>query len=89
MTMQEEAQRADAGCEPVAAKPTQGPDASARDNSTTLPDDVLCIVPVRNVVLFPGIVMPLSLGRPKSIAATGNSLTRAAGTPQRIASSRR
>jgi ATP-dependent Lon protease len=69
MTMQEEAHRADAGVDPVAAKPTQNPEASARSSTTSLPDDVFCIVPVRNVVLFPGMVMPLSLGRLKSIAA--------------------
>ncbi len=34
-----------------------------------LPDDALIIVPVRNVVLFPGIVVPLVVGRPMSIAA--------------------
>jgi ATP-dependent Lon protease len=34
-----------------------------------LPPDALIIVPVRNVVLFPGLVLPITLGRPKSIAA--------------------
>jgi len=34
-----------------------------------LPADALIIVPVRNLVLFPGMVFPLSIGRPKSIAA--------------------
>ncbi len=34
-----------------------------------LPPDALIIVPVRNTVLFPGLVLPLTLGRPKSIAA--------------------
>jgi ATP-dependent Lon protease len=34
-----------------------------------LPADALIILPVRNFVLFPGIVMPLSLGRALSIGA--------------------
>ncbi len=34
-----------------------------------LPADTLIIVPVRNTVLFPGLVLPITLGRPKSIAA--------------------
>src|SRR5262245_11297706 len=33
------------------------------------PADSLIILPVRQVVLFPGIVMPLAIGRPQSIAA--------------------
>jgi ATP-dependent Lon protease len=34
-----------------------------------LPPDALILVPVRNTVLFPGIIFPVSIGRPKSIAA--------------------
>jgi ATP-dependent Lon protease len=34
-----------------------------------LPPDALIIVPVRNTVLFPGLVLPIALGRPKSVAA--------------------
>jgi ATP-dependent Lon protease len=34
-----------------------------------LPADALIIVPVRNTVLFPDLVLPITLGRPKSIAA--------------------
>jgi ATP-dependent Lon protease len=33
------------------------------------PADSLIILPVRQVVLFPGMVMPLAIGRPQSIAA--------------------
>ena len=34
-----------------------------------LPDDALIILPVRDMVLFPGIINPISIGRPKSVAA--------------------
>jgi ATP-dependent Lon protease len=34
-----------------------------------LPPDALIIVPVRNVVLFPSLVLPITIGRQRSIAA--------------------
>jgi ATP-dependent Lon protease len=34
-----------------------------------LPADALIIVPVRNIVLFPGVVLPITIGRPRSVAA--------------------
>ena len=37
--------------------------------SAGLPSDAVIIVPVRNTVLFPGMVLPISVGRPGSIAA--------------------
>jgi len=39
-----------------------------------LPPDALIIVPVRNVVLFPGHVVPITIGRPGSIAAAQQAL---------------
>src|SRR6185369_13306286 len=33
------------------------------------PKDAQIVVPVRNVVLFPGLVFPITVGRPQSIAA--------------------
>jgi ATP-dependent Lon protease len=35
-----------------------------------LPPDAMIILPLRQAVLFPGVVMPLAVGRPTSIAAT-------------------
>ncbi len=43
-------------------------DAVLADTST-LPADVLPLVPVRNLVLFPGTVVPVTMARPRSIAA--------------------
>ena len=44
--------------------------ASRREGmSRPLPEDALIIVPVRNTVLFPGMVIPLGIGRARSVAA--------------------
>ena len=43
--------------------------ASVPTEPASIPADALIIVPVRNTVLFPGVVIPISIGRPKSIAA--------------------
>ena len=43
-------------------------------NETRIPDDALIIVAVRNIVLFPGVVAPITINRPKSIAAAQQAL---------------
>jgi ATP-dependent Lon protease len=49
-----------------------GPDATAERAAgplPPLPPDALIIVPVRGTVLFPGIMLPITIGRTRSIAA--------------------
>src|SRR5215471_20884322 len=62
--------------EPVAADAATRietpPAGEARRREATLrplPEDAIAIVPVRNVVLFPGTVIPLTVGRERSRAA--------------------
>jgi ATP-dependent Lon protease len=43
--------------------------AAANQALPPLPADAMIIVPVRNFVLFPGTVMPVAIGRSRSIAA--------------------
>src|SRR6266568_3640884 len=42
---------------------------SASEGAYALPDDALLILPVRKMVLFPGMILPVALGREGSIAA--------------------
>src|SRR5438067_10623569 len=64
---------ADSG--PISADAATRADSAAEEQpqwqATThpLPEDALIIVPVRNVVLFPGMVIPLAVGRERSRAA--------------------
>jgi ATP-dependent Lon protease len=49
--------------QPVSAKAETKPDAKP------LPSDALIVVPVRDLVLFPEMVFPVSVGRPSSVSA--------------------
>jgi len=51
---------------------TADPQASGQANPTATPSppsDAFIVVPVRNMVLFPELVTPITIGRPSSIAA--------------------
>ena len=48
--------------------------AGAQTGSVPIPNDALIIVPVRNTVLFPSVVAPITISRPKSIAAAQQAL---------------
>jgi ATP-dependent Lon protease len=50
---------------------TKDTDQTAHDSAAATPtisDDMLIILPVRNLVLFPGIVLPVSMAREKTVA---------------------
>jgi ATP-dependent Lon protease len=38
------------------------------------PSDALIVVPVRGIVLFPGLVLPIAVGRPRSVAAAQQAM---------------
>ena len=63
-TMQEMLSPEEAAKSATAHKPERG-------NATLkpLPEDALVIVPLRNAVLFPGVMSPISIGRASSVAA--------------------
>ncbi len=58
---------AEAGARTEAFTPAGQPDREGA--LRPLPEDALIILPVRNVVLFPGVVFPLTVGRERSRAA--------------------
>src|SRR5512132_3084268 len=59
------------GAEGVLRMDAPSPDAQTPGEAATraLPDDALIILPVRDVVLFPGLVTPIGIGRERSRAA--------------------
>lgn len=56
----------------MANEQTDTPQMTAE--TVKIPDDALIIIPVRNMVLFPGAIAPIAIGRPKSIAAAQQAL---------------
>ena len=61
-----------------AIEPASGPNESEakepRRELPPIPDDALIILPVRGTVLFPNVVIPLTLGRRRSIAAAQEAM---------------
>lgn len=72
--MNEETKSGNAGAlsaEAATAADVRAENSVSRTESASrpLPEDALIILPVRNVVLFPGLVIPLTVGRDRSRAA--------------------
>jgi ATP-dependent Lon protease len=44
------------------------------NDAVRIPADALIVIAVRNIVLFPGVIAPISINRPKSIAAAQAAL---------------
>src|SRR5512136_3161119 len=59
---------------PVNDEHTSASSPATQAESVPIPNDALIIVPVRNTVLFPGVVAPITIGRSKSIAAAQQAL---------------
>ncbi len=58
----DELTQAAGGGQPEAAQP-------AAESIRPLPDDAMILVPLRNAVLFPGVLSPITVGRAASVAA--------------------
>ena len=64
-----------------AAPPAPGSAETALASVPALPEDALILIPTRNLVLFPGTVLPITLGRQRSVLAaqTAMRLSRTVG----------
>ncbi len=51
------------------AKPPAPDQTAASTPQVSIPEDALVLVPVRNLVLFPGMILPATVGREASLAA--------------------
>ena len=52
-----------------AQQPSDEKASEQKPSQSQLPQNALIILPVRQAVLFPGMVLPLAIGRPPSVAA--------------------
>src|SRR3954451_14185560 len=64
---EQELRTADGGTPPVQPSNISGP--AAFEGIPAIPEDALILVPTRNLVLFPGTVWRITLGRQRWVAA--------------------
>ena len=59
----------------MATEPMNTAQTNPQNNSDVkIPEDALIIIPVRDMVLFPGAIAPIAIARPKSVAAAQQAL---------------
>ncbi|MFC7701728.1 endopeptidase La [Bradyrhizobium sp. GCM10028915] len=59
----------------MATEPMNTAPTNPQSNSDVkIPEDALIIIPVREMVLFPGAIAPIAIARPKSVAAAQQAL---------------
>src|SRR5437588_9232530 len=63
---------ADSGAPPP--EPAAAPGAASPEAGPAIPEDALILISTRNLVLFPGTVLPITLGRQRSIAAAQTAI---------------
>src|SRR6202049_2800273 len=56
------------------AAPPPGAIEAALAGIQALPEDTLILIPTRNLVLFPGTVLPITLGRQRSVLAAQTAM---------------
>ena len=59
---------------PASSTPDPNNPESSTSGARPLPADAIAIVPLRNMLLFPGIVAPVTFGRENSVAAAQDSV---------------
>jgi ATP-dependent Lon protease len=64
-----ESLRAEDNLRTVTPQSAAGSETDRERATRPLPEDALIILPVRNLVLFPGVVLPITMGRSRSQAA--------------------
>jgi ATP-dependent Lon protease len=52
--------------QPAGAAPAPG---NRNPSAKAIPHDAMVVIPMRNTVLFPGVITPVAVGRPSSVAA--------------------
>ncbi len=58
---------------------TRGGRADLSEESNASREDLLLILPVRQTVLFPGVVLPIAVGRPRSLKAVQTAISEERG----------
>ena len=71
-SQQEEFRTPDAGTSPAA--PVAGAAPGGIEGIVPVPEDALILITTRNLVLFPGTVLPMTLGRQRSILAAQTAI---------------